>query len=144
CSAGYPSRPEAVFGKKSGLALSLGAIAAGVRNWRQDCPERQERSTAPAFGIHRWHEREVMIVAVPFAPRGAFGPSDSRQGAAGWRSGECNHETDAAAWLAATRAGALEPGRWRPSSLFQFRFACCLIKRSFCRSRRQLRRLVAG
>jgi len=36
---------------------------------------------------------------------GAFGPSDSRQGAAGCREGKCSHGDDAAAWLAATRAG---------------------------------------
>jgi hypothetical protein len=53
----------------------------------------------------------VINVAVRTAQGGAFGPSDSRQGAAGCREGECSHGADAAFWLAATRAGALEPAR---------------------------------
>jgi hypothetical protein len=86
-----------------------------------------------------------MIVAVPFAPRGAFGPSDSRQGAAGCRSGECNHETDAASWLAATRAGALEPGRSLAISGVQVRLLSYQkVALSLPDKRRQLRRLVAG
>src|SRR5262245_62166163 len=66
---------------------------------------------APAPRVRGWHGRDVIKVPSLIVQRGAFGPSDSRQGAAGCREGECSHGADAAFWRAATRAGALEPTR---------------------------------
>src|SRR5262245_34386004 len=51
------------------------------------------------------------MLPCPSSSAALFGPSDRRQGAAGCREGECSHGADAAAWLAVTRAGALEPVR---------------------------------
>jgi hypothetical protein len=65
----------AVSCNKSGLGLSLVAVAAGVMNGKQ-------RGASLANRWKAWR-RCNQFFAVCIAQRGAFGPSDSRQGAAG-------------------------------------------------------------
>jgi hypothetical protein len=83
--------------KKSGLALSLGAVAAGVRNERQGAVSLANSTMA-------WKRCNRCCRAYRLARRSW--PLRQSAGRCRLRRGQ---PRNAAFWLAATRAGALEP-----------------------------------